>query len=130
MLSLRSLRSAIAPAVIGIGLMTPLDAQAFYWFNWPGSTGGSFQLPFPNAGSRTRARQQRQQQTVTQPTNPVVVDETPDDDPETPPNTGVGDPGDTPEVPEAPGVPEPATIVGGLIGLGALGLLRRRRKRA
>jgi PEP-CTERM motif len=78
-------------------------AAAFYWTNWPGS------------GATNNGTTTNNTNTGTQPTNPVpipAVDELPE------------------PVDPDPGIvhsPEPATLVGGLIGLGFLALMRARR---
>jgi hypothetical protein len=77
-------------------------AHAFYWHNWPGSGNSSSSSQGTTGGSQTQSSGNEQ----------------------TPP--GGGTTGNTPG--GNPGVPEPSTLLAGLIGLGAIGVVRRVRR--
>jgi len=110
----RSVRFRHIAALTGALALAAAPAWAFFWDSWPGTT-----VP-PTSGTGT-------------PTPPPDFPP-PGLPPEVGPPPGPP-PGDTPlpvDVPTAPtgalsGLPEPATIVGGLIGLGVVAALRRRR---
>ena len=74
------------------------SAQAFYWYDWP--------------GSRTR------------PPDTLVPGGEPPGGFEPPPGGGP----DEPEPPQEPSAPEPSTVVAGLMGLAFVGASRLRRK--
>jgi hypothetical protein len=84
-----------------IMVLDATSANAFYWKNWPGSGTTS-----SGTGSTTVSNPV---QTTTTPTEPTV------------------DPGPGPGTANAP---EPATLLGGLIGLGCLVMVRGRQKKA
>lgn len=88
-----------------IVLMDVQSARAFYWQNWPGS--GTTTTPTTSSGSTV---------VPTTPSTPDIVD--------------TGEPVDPnpPDDPNTVHAPEPATLVGGLIGLGVLAVARVRRK--
>jgi hypothetical protein len=113
----KPVHAALLFAAVLTILFVPIDAaSAFYWRNWPGSgtgdpSSGSGSQPPSTSGSGS-------------PVPPIVTTTG-----GTAPPTGGS--GTTDPIVSTTGsqVPEPASLVIGLIGLGALGLSRKLRKK-
>jgi len=104
---------SLLTGVCAIVLMDVQSASAFYWQNWPGS--GTTTTPTTSSGSTVVPT------TPSTPSTPIVTPPDVDDS---------GEPVDPlpPDDPNTVHAPEPATLVGGLIGLGVLAVARLRRK--
>jgi PEP-CTERM motif len=120
----RSVRFRHVAALAGALALAAAPAGAFFWDSWPGSnvppaegTGSPIKPP-PEGGPAVDVP------TTLPPEGGPAVDV-----PTTLPPEG-GPPVDVPTtLTGAPsGLPEPATIVGGLIGLGVVAAMRRRRR--
>lgn len=120
----------MAGAILVVMLATSNAAHAFYWRDWPGSGTTSTASTTSSSRQSSTAQTTTTQPVVTQmATTPATTTSNSGDEEKTDPDPEDPDPDVDPVVDPLGGhLPEPSSLLAGLLGLGALGIVRRSRQ--